>query len=195
MDQAKQDLMLGGRVQPDEFATLIKAFKTPYKMENLMLLEMQPRFVIKPEQRQDLLLFSTFKPEVVAAYTSGRIFHIHGELRWEKQQAHIQVVYTGESTYAPILNDGEHEYLDAPTIRNYFLFGTRLDEGQRERIGPATQPGDFAEARIPRLLRYPDLPALRSAQRIQLAVCEYIDATTGVNIAYRFKELVPFKKS
>ncbi|MDQ2717458.1 MAG: hypothetical protein M3Z08_21395, partial [Chloroflexota bacterium] len=67
--------------------------------------------------------------------------------------------------------------------------------GQLQRIGPAAQPGDFAEVRIPRLLRYPALDTLAGAQRIQLDTCEYIDPDTGANIAYRFKRLVPFQRS
>ncbi len=42
--------------------------------------------------------------------------------------------------------------------RAYFLFGKRLDQKALDRIGPAAQSGDFAEVRIPRLLRYPQLP-------------------------------------
>lgn len=198
MAQTTEELLLGGHLQHNDVATLIKAFKIPHDAVTLMLLEMQPRSVVKPEQRQDLLLFSEFKSEAdFAAYTSGRIFHIHGELRWERQEAHIHVVYTGDSAYTPALNDSEEMVLDAynAVTRSYFLFGKRLDEGQLKRIGPAALSGDFAEVRIPRLLRYPALPALAGAQRIQLAVCEYIDPITGVNIAYRFKELVPFQKS
>src|SRR5258707_6451087 len=104
MTQTTEELLLGGHVQHKDFATLIKAFKIPdpHDTATLMLLEMQPRFVVKPEQRQNLLLFSELNAEAdFAAYTAtpytvGRIFHIHGELRWERQHAHIQVVYTGD---------------------------------------------------------------------------------------------------
>lgn len=198
MSQAMQELMLGGQVQQKEFATLINALEMPHDATPLLLVEMQPRRVVKQEHRQELLLLREFKAEgSITAYTSGRIFHIHGELRWERQETHIRVVYTGERAYAPTLNDSEEEGLDAynTVTRNYLLFGKRLDEGQRKRIGPEARSGDFAEVRIPRLLRYPQLPALEDAQHIQLAVCEYVDPLTGANVVYRFKQLVPFRNS
>jgi len=190
-----QDIMLGGYVQHKDFMPLIKAFKIPHNAVTLMLLEMQPRSVMKPEQRQDLLIFSEFKAEdKLATYTSGRIFHTYGELRWERQCSHVQVVYTGNEQYKPELDDSEEKALGdyCTPIRSYFLFGKRLDEGQIKRIGLAAQSGNFAEVRIPRLLRYPVLPALAGAERVQLAVCEYMDRVTGSNIAYRFKELIPY---
>jgi hypothetical protein len=54
--------------------------------------------------------------------------------------------------------------------------------------------GDFAEVRIPRLLRYPQLPTLAGAERVQLVMCEYVDSETAVNVAYRLKNLVSFPK-
>lgn len=198
MSYNAQEIMLGGYVQYKDFISLIRSFEVPHDGITLMLLEMQPRFVVKPEQRQDLLIFSEFKAEDnLATYTSGRIFHMYAELRWERQYSHVQVVYTGNEQYKPELSDSEKKTLDDCCVtKSYFLFGKRLDEGQIKRIGESVaQSGDFAEVRIPRLLRYPVLPGLAGAERVQLAVCEYMDRITGENIAYRFKELIPYSPS
>ncbi len=61
-----------------------------------------------------------------------------------------------------------------------------LAEKQLKRIGPPAQEGDFAEVRIPRLLRYPRLSPDAKADYLQLAVCEYIAPATGTSVAYRF---------
>jgi hypothetical protein len=197
MEQMTEQLLLGGRVKHNDFTALIKAYKIPPGAATLMLLEIEPRYVVEPKARQNLLLFEQFNPKAAfTLYTSGRIFHTQGELRWERQHTDIQVVYTGEREYGPKLNESEEWTLDGydSVTKSYLLFGKRLDEGQRERI-PTAQPGDFAEVRIPRLLRYPSLEELKGAEYIQLAVCEYMDRVTGANIAYRFKKLVPFQKS
>ncbi len=201
MAQTTEELLLAGSVPHKDFSAFIKAYKIPDDAITLMLLEKQPRDVVKPKARQGLLLFERFNPKAdfapYTSYTSGRIFHTQGELRWERQQADMQVVYTGDREYKPELNDSEEMALGAydSVTRSYFLFGKRLDEKQLQRIGPAAQLGDFAEVRIPRLLRYPPLEELKDAERFQLAVCEYIDRATGANITYRFKNLVPFQKS
>lgn len=200
MAQTTEELLVGGSVPHNDFAALIKTYKIPDGAVTLMLLEIQPRNVVEPKARQGLLLFERFNPEFdFEPYTSGRIFHGQGELRWERRQADIQVVYTGDTEYKPELNDSKERRLGAydSVTRSYFLFGKRLSDGQLKHIDPATQPGDFAfaEVRIPRLLRYPTLEELKGAERIRLAICEYIDRTTGANIAYRFKKLVPFQKS
>src|SRR5947209_8525060 len=160
-----------------------------------MMLEEQPRRVIEQDARLDLLRFVLFDPSFdFTPYTSGRVFHALGELRWEQQVTNIQAVYTGSRKYKPVLQDASETMLDPyiPRNREYFLFGKRLDQQQLDRIGPAAQPGDFAEVRIPRLLRYPQLPMLAGAERVQLVMCEYVDSETAVNVAYRFKELIPF---
>jgi len=198
MGQMTEQLLLGGRVKHNDFATLIRTYKIPPGTTTLMLLEIEPRYIVEPKARQDLLLFEKFHPEAdFTPYTSGRVFHKQGELRWERQLTDIQVVYTGEREYQPKLNECEDRSLDGydSVTRSYFLFGKRLDEGQIKRIGSTARSGDFAEVRIPRLLRYPLLEELKGADYIQLAICEYMDHTTGANIAYRFKELVPFQKS
>lgn len=197
MVQAMEELLLGGNVSHDDFARLMRTCKIPPGAITLVLLEIQPCGAVEFEARQSLLLFEQFNPEFdFAPYTSGRIFHMQGELRWERRPADIQVVYTGDIEYKPELHDSEERTLHGYdlVIRSYFLFGKRLNEEQLKRIGPAGHSGDFAEVRISRLLRYPQLEELKNAERIQLAICEYVDRLTGMNIAYRFKSLVPFQK-
>ena len=195
-ERASGELLLAGTISGEDFASFIQAYNNiPPGAPALMLLEAQPRRVIEQDARQNLLHFAFFDPSFdFTPYTSGRIFHALGELRWERQHPNVQIVYTGHKEYRPQLPDASETPLDAciPNDRKYFLFGKRLDKEQLGRIGRAAQPGDFAEVRIPRLLRYPQLPMLAGAERVQLVMCEYVDSETAVNVAYRFKELIPF---
>jgi hypothetical protein len=197
------ELLLAGTILEENFASFIQAYNNNFPPSTspgvpvLMLLEEQPRRVIQQDARQSLLHFAFFNPNFdFMPYTSGRIFHALGELRWERQHPEVQIVYTGDKQYKPGLPNARETTLDAciPKDREYFLFGKRLNEEQLDRIGPVAQLGDFAEVRIPRLLRYPQLPTLAGAERVQLVICEYVDSETAVNVAYRFKNLVPFSK-
>lgn len=193
-----QELLVTGTVLAEDFAAFVGTFAVPPASHTLMLVENQPRYVIQPQERQNLLQFAVFDPAFdFTPYTSGRIFHAQGELRWERQPAHMHIVFTGPQAYRPGLQDAEEIALDdcEKVPRAYLLFGKRLDDQQRAKIGPAAQTGDFAEVRIPRLLRYPRLPAVAQAERVQLAMYEYVDPTTGANVAYRFYDLVPLQKS
>jgi hypothetical protein len=200
-ERATGELLLAGTLPGEDFTAILQAYSislgTSSDSRALMLLEEQPHRVIQQDARQDLLHFSFFDLRFdFTPYTSGRIFHATGELRWERQHSGVQIVYTGRKEHKPKLQDATEIKLDAciPKDRAYFLFGKRLDQQQLDRIGPAAQAGDFAEVRIPRLLRYPQLPALATAERVQLVICEYIDPETALNFAYRFKNLVPFQK-
>lgn len=193
-----QELLVTGSLRAEDFAAFVSTCAFPSDSPTLMLVENQPRYVIQPQERQNLLQFAVFNPAFdFTLYTSGRIFHAQGELRWERQQAHMHIVFTGAQAYRPGLQDVEEITLDdcEKVPRAYFLFGKRLGNQQLARIGPAAQRGDFAEVRIPRLLRYPLLPAVAQAERVQLAIYEYVDPTTGANVAYRFYDLIPFQKS
>ncbi len=195
-----QELLVASTVRTEDFAALIKTYTPPPNMITLMLLESQPRHVVEQEERQDLLQFALFDANFdFTSYTSGRVFHEHGEIRWEKLHPYVntRIVYTGNTEYKLDLQDAKERTLscNGRVSRQYFLFGKRLDDGQLARIGPAAQQSDFAEVRIPRLLRYPRLPSVAKAERVQVAVYEYIDSNTGANIAYRFHNLVPFDPS
>jgi hypothetical protein len=197
------EILLAGTIVEKNFASFIQEYNkkvasiTSPDAPALMLLEEQPDHVIEQDARQSLLRFERFDPSFdFTPYTSGRIFHALGELRWERQHSKVQIVYTGHKEYKPELLDARETPLDAciPKDREYFLFGKRLDEKELFLIGPAAQPGDFAEVRIPRLLRYPQLSTIANAERVQLVTYEYMDSKTSVNVAYRFKALIPFPK-
>lgn len=199
---ATEQLLLTGTQQGEDFTAFLQTYPLPDTIPPnapvFMLLESQPHRVIEYDERQGLLHFALFDSTFdFTPYTSGRIFHALGELRWERQHTNIHIIYTGHKDYKPELRHAKEIRLDTCffTDRAYFLFGKRLDEKQRDRIGPAAQPGDFAEVRIPRLLRYPSLPTLTGAERVRLVVCEYIHPVTSLNAAYRFKSLERFQKS
>lgn len=142
-----------------------------------VLAEQIPDRVIRArEERQKLLLFDWFPPDVplqdlFKKYTSGRIFTGQLELRWERQDRDMRVVYLGVKKYEAILRDykltAQEKNLDRLNVqlKSYFLFGQRLRPGDVEAIGAPVQDGDFAEARIPRLLRYPVLYDLEKAKK------------------------------
>jgi hypothetical protein len=192
----KQELLLARTIAADYFSELLKGYATPPDEPVFALVEAYPQQRIQPEQRQDLLRFAIFTPSMdLNPYTSGRIFHREGELRWERYQDLVHVVYTGYEEYRPAFQEEKKQPLNTTekVLRDYFLFGKRLDKQELEHIGPAAQQGDFAEVRIPRLLRYPILPTLARAERLQLTTCEYIHPGTGILIAYRFQNLLPFR--
>jgi len=147
--------------------------------------EQQPAWVVKPAERQDLLLFVDYKPTLpFAVYTSGRIFHREFELRWQQDNGRMRVVYLGTSKYRPrSLPEGEE--IDMQLQRQYYLFGMRLKPGDLEEIGKPAREGDFAEVRVPRLLRYPRVP--KNAQRMKIVISESIDEQTGEVVQYRFQ--------
>ncbi|HEY0752696.1 MAG TPA: CRISPR-associated protein Csx19 [Ktedonobacteraceae bacterium] len=197
-----QDLMAGSTIGLAALPALLQSWKVPVDPEQraLMLLETMPRQKVAQDKRQDLLRFEFFQPDCAfAQYQAGRVFHEHGEIRWEGLSSdEARIVYTGDPAYRPDLPGSQERIFDVSVYeripREYFLFGKRLEQDRRTQIGPATQEGDFAEVRIPRLLRYPRLSALQGAERVQLALYEYTDLATGAIIAYRFYDLVPFKK-
>ena len=195
--KATGELLLAGFVKNVEFEALINTYNISSDTVPFILLENQPRRVIASGERQKLLHFARFDLCFdFTPYTSGRIFHQFGELRWERQQQRTQIVYTGKKEYKPELEQSIKKLLDEVEWqeRYYILFGKRLDDKQLDRIGSVAKQGDFAEVRIPRLLRYPPTDLPTKVERVQLVVCEYLNPDTGANIAYRFKGLVPYEK-
>jgi len=192
-----QEILVAGTLSKKKLAELVKTYQTRFDVPMLALMETFPHHPVTPEERQNLLHFAPLRSDTnITPYTTGRIFHEQGELRWESQKDTADIIYTGNAVYLPdfqyykrcILANYER------VIRTYFLFGKRLRSDQITNIGPAVQEGDFVELRISRLLRYPRLSSLAQAERIQLAVYEYIDSQTALNIAHRFHSLVPFQK-
>jgi hypothetical protein len=175
------------------------------------LAEQLPTKIINPEDRQGLLVFEKFshdRPfESYKDYTSGRIFSKLGELRWDGQQGELRVIYLGDPSFASVKNavgfihgskfrekNVELKDLDQPRSRYYYLFGTKLEMRTIEQInGEQTKnpvrPGDFAELRIHRVLRYPAPGRVREKGYVQLQVQEYVDPGNGQVQFFRFQGL------
>jgi hypothetical protein len=159
---------------------------------SLILLEMQPQKLVKKGERENLLYFADYPgelPRLISEYTAGRIFHEEFELRWEKINSKLQVVYIGRKRPVPLLIEQPDILKDCvrPTS-SYYLFGKRLDDKAVERIGEPAQRGDFAEVRIPRLLRYPVKD--EHMNYVKLDVYEYRHKITNERILFRFRKLL-----
>lgn len=205
---------------PDDLRKFVEACHAAHMFpdDTWVLAECIPAQVSRTrEERQKLLLFDWFPPgiykisleELFEKYTSGRIFNQQLELRWEQQGRDTRVVYLGTKMYEAILRDYKLEEreevlkrLSIQPPKSFFLFGQRLRPGDVQVIGiPPAQDGDFAEARIPRLLRYPvpyDLEKAkkreaeekqdrkkRSSEYAKLHVREFLDERGAVAL-FRF---------
>jgi hypothetical protein len=193
-----EELFITGTLSTQAFAELVQAYAAPELA--FVMLEELPQRQVKPKDRLRLLRFELFQPgQAFPLTTTGRIFHEHGEIRWLSTSSKIQIVYTGDAAYGITLPQSRQEAFSEDRYekidRQYFLFGKQLDETQLQHIGPPAEPGDFAEVRIPRLLRYPRLNWSAGTERLQLTVYEYIDRATGANVAYRFHGLLPFART
>ncbi len=162
-----------------------------------MLLECTPLQVITEAKRQNLLRFARLQDQIeLHQATSGRVFQRDRELRWEKEGDHYRVVYLGAGDIyaAGLTRDDIIQKLkkrDHP--KSYYLFGEllELDDNKRQLMGIEDQNTYYAEVRIPRLLRYPQLEG--SPRRLQLVVCEYIEEKTEQVQLFRFQDLKPEK--
>lgn len=185
---AKEEILYSGVVE--NIAALIEACQFPEDTITLFLAETLPQRVIEDSERRGLLVFAYFNKKIpFAAYTSGRIFHPDFELRWEKEGDQTRVVYIGDRRNLSPLQ--EVEKLGTPQKKHYYLFGKRLRPAQLQSIGlPPAEAGmvNFAEVRIPRLLRY---PAPENAQRMKLVVHEYVQEETARTQLFRFHSLEP----
>jgi len=160
-----------------------------FPQQTLILLEMQPQHVINSSDRKHLLHFNWFgKHPDIAPYTTGRIFHPDFELRWQRQNGQVEVVYLGtpEGFNMPQLTQKHDQELACCEVheRCYYLFGTPFNEAQSGRGEQTDRRGVFAEVRIPRLLHYP------IEQRVQIVVREYVHRETGQLIIFRFEKLI-----
>ena len=196
-----EEILYTGSV--DDIATLVATFK--FSPKACVLVESMPQHVVK--ERQNLLqlvrLNNIPDPAELTNFTSGRVFDRDFELRWERVSGKIQVVFLGTKTvYQDTLHAIPELRQDKKALQNltshsryYYLFGLLLDADDRERMGIQAVEGEeyYAEVRIPRLLRYPDLKpdSSQKAQRVQLAVEEYTDKSTGQVKLFRFSGLKP----
>ena len=162
---------------------------------SLILLEKQPQKIVGKEDRQNLLLFMEYSCPIpnFNEYTAGRIFHEEFELRWEKISSGVQVVYIGKQQALPLLTEDTDVLKGcARANSNYYLFGKRLNDTARENIGQPAQKGDFAEVRIPRLLRYPVKD--QDKDYVKLCIYEYRHKMTNERILFRFRKLDEVKE-
>lgn len=187
----EEELYTGTVADIDEYIIGCK-----FPLDAFVLVEQIPKHILtSTEERQNLLCFirlgelSRLDELVhIGDYTSGRIFNADFELRWEKGRQTTDVVYLGTSIGRDLtwLRKDNTISLHHFRSQNYYLFGERLSERNIRNIGKPAMEGDFAEVRIPRLLRYPAPP---HAQRVQLVVREYVDEETGTILLFRFCDL------
>lgn len=191
----EEEILYTGSI--DDITALVAAFTFP--KQTYLLLENMPSYVIK--DRQNLLRLVSLERfselSQLKNFTSGRIFGGDFELRWERASGKSRVVFLGAKAYQETLRAIPELTPDTKALQNlaahprhYYLFGQLLTDEDRERMGiPPADAGEeyYAEVRIPRLLRYPDLS--QKAQRVQLAVQEYADTNTGQVKLFRFSGL------
>ncbi len=162
---------------------------------SLILLEMQPQKMVGKEDRQNLLFFTEYPcPDTdFSEYTAGRIFHEEFELRWEKINSGVQAVYIGNKRTLPLPTEKTDVLKDCVrATSSYYLFGKRLDDEKVGNIGEPAQKDDFAEVRIPRLLRYPVKD--KRKDYVKLNVYEYRHNVTNERILFRFRNLAEVKE-
>jgi CRISPR-associated protein (TIGR03984 family) len=194
------EVLYSGRVNVAKLPQLLAACQQVAE-ETLLLVEQIPTHVVSARERQSLLLFETYRPEIdVLSYTSGRLFQESFELRWEKLGGDLfKVVYLGATLntdvvqnyvlhenkqFSQLVEEKKLEYRE----KRYYLFGERLEEdGQLGRAGTAYGK-QYTELGIPRILYY---PVQNSSQRLQLVVREYICQETGQIEYFRFQFLKP----
>ncbi|HLI90046.1 MAG TPA: CRISPR-associated protein Csx19 [Ktedonobacteraceae bacterium] len=187
------EILYAGTIDIDKIEPLIADCRFPANA--LFLAEQLPdRAVITPSARYNLLRFTALaEAPSPATYSSGRVFYNDAELRWEREGDKMHVIYLGSQERAHVLSSyglKKKDELEKETTRYYYLFGERLRGPDLEKIGPQARPGDFAEVRIPRILRYP-VPQ-DEKRYVRLAVCEYSDAATRQVALFRFQGLEAF---
>lgn len=201
------EILYTGHVRGEEWLTFIKDCGFSTGTGTYFLAENLPTTVVKPGDRQDLLIFERFSLDLpFEKYTSGRIFEAAGELRWEKRQNKVRAVYLGQpsTSVARALRNYGLQSSDkllklVPQARYYYLFGTKLEMRTIEQINGeqinseksknAVRPGDFAELRIHRVLRYPAPGHVPDKGYVQLQVQEYVDPDSGQVQFFRFQGL------
>jgi hypothetical protein len=188
------EILYAGTVPLEEMAQIVAACS--FEQDAFFLAESIPTHVIQLEERRDLLRFAYVKEGIpYAAYSSGRIFQEDRELRWERQQDKLRVVYLGPSNTDAEVVFVEHrmkskkadleELAKSVPSRQYALFGERIKADDLPYFGKTAQPGDFAVVRIPRVLQYP-VP-LNNEPAARLQVCEYRNKATGSVDLFRFQ--------
>src|SRR6266852_5296477 len=159
-----------------------------FLQQGTFLGETLPPYIVSTEQRDALICFipfdATLPYDTYAQYIFGRIFHLDFELRWQHESGQIRVIYIGIKQEIPFLRAIDYLKLEKRAEQqHYYLFGERVVDNQTEKVGKPVGEGDFAEARIPRLLHY---PVKGQSHYAQLVVQEYLDKETGLVALHRF---------
>lgn len=196
-----EEIICAGTVT--DFTKFIKALD--FKGALFLAEEMPQRIMSKPAERNKLLLFDLLdqvSDEERVRFTSGRIFTIAAELSWERTNENsYKVVYFGPPIELEGMKENSRKEFSTEDYelerKSYYLFGRHLDERQRERLkiaaeDPSSAGRLYAEARIPRLLRYPmtTQPAGKK-DRVQLEILEYREKATKQITFYRFQHVKP----
>jgi hypothetical protein len=159
-----------------------------FLQQGTFLGETLPIQIVRPQERDVLIRLKPFDAtlpyETYAQFTFGRIFHVDFELRWQHDSGKISVMYIGIAQTIPFLQVRTNLKLEKCAEQQcYYLFGERLRDEQLKNTSKPAVKGDFAEARIPRLLRYPLMGHGRYAQ---LVVQEYLNVETKQVELHRF---------
>jgi hypothetical protein len=212
-----------GKISSADFQQLITGWDFPENTDDTWVLAEQiPEHVVtNPKDRKEykkMLLFKLFKPEKsgnqasqLANYSFGRIFSEDMEIRWEKLDGKIQVVYLGAEKYSSALQTynlkDNSKVLDTVQAldtaqteeqqkKYYYLFGKWLKDEDIKYKGKHEKEAEteyFAEVRIPQLLLYPVKPSnpddLAKKPYMRLQVREYTNKDTGIVELFRFQKL------
>lgn len=146
-----------------------------------VLLETTPDSWLDPAAQRETIRFDSLVAVIhEGRWTSGRVFNLDFELRWEQYQDGMHLVYCGANTELPGLNG---EPLDLRLSRDIScsLWGAAVTDP--ELVGEPAGALVFAELRIPRLLRY---PVSARARFVRLIVREYLDTSSGAVTLSRF---------
>lgn len=125
-------------------------------------------------------------------YPSGWIFDTTGELKWQKVEESLQIVYTGErlqeskmtSQVVP-LNNSDFTRQE----KRVYLWGKKVAKEQlRNEMGFDEHEEVFVELQIPQYLKYPVVPQGKK-NRVQILVREFYNKTGQLEY-YRFVNIV-----
>ncbi len=189
--EMEAEIVCSNMLSEADLITLLETCR-PFLQHGIFLGEDFPLQIVNPKERDKLIRFIRFDVELsnetYAKYTYGRIFHPDFELRWQYDSGMIRVIYIGVKRELPSLQPIENLKIEKSVEQqSYYLFGERvIDNKGTEKIGRPARKGEFAEARIPRLLHY---PVDGQKPYVRLVVQEYLDEKTKQVALHRFVDV------
>ena len=134
-----------------------------------MYLECVPQTWLDEQERgQGIRLENYDHATAFDTWQRGRIFNEHQEIKWEQAGEQFHIVYCGLTPpegFTPIPLDAEQHRRQV-----YYLWGERVKDSDRAKLGiPADVPA-YVELQIPRILRY---QVDTSQERVQVIICEF----------------------